>query len=571
MTQPLKILNGEIEVFQTGDTIPVTAGGTGAETASQARTNLGVAIGTDVQAFNANLNAIAAITGTGYLTRTGTNTYAVRDITGTAGRITATNPQGVAGNTVFDLATVANAGGGTFSKLTVDGFGRVTGTSAVVAGDITALVDSVYVNISGDTMTGPLTLFGAPTNSLHATTKQYVDDLFSSGGIAPFDAARLKTTANHTLSGLAAIDGVTPVVGDRILVANQTNPAQNGVYVASATGWTRATDANDSAEFVPARQIFVQEGTQFSNTGWGVSSAVNPTVGTDPITFTQVSGAASYTAGNGLQLTGNQFSVVPQSGQIVVTGSGVGLATSGVAAGTYTKVTVDTFGRVTVGAAATPADIGAQAAHAFLTSLTTAGDGIIVKNGTNTLSRSIAGTAGNIAVTNGNGVGGNPTVNLIATGVVAGTYNNVTVDAFGRVTSASNSIEGSAVVTMTNGMGSSIAIGRAVYVSGDETVSLAVANSGTTKNVVGMVFDGSINAAASGLIATSGAVTATTAQWDAVTGQSGGLTPGAKYYLSNVTAGAITTTAPATGYVCPLGIATSDTTFILNILTTVKL
>ena len=124
---------------------------------------------------------------------------------------------------------------------------------------------------------------------------------------------------------------------------------------------------------------------------------------------------------------------------------------------------------------------------------------------------------------------------------------------------------------MTNGMGSSIAIGRAVYVSGDETVSLAVANSGTTKNVVGMVFDGSINAAASGLIATSGAVTATTAQWDAVTGQSGGLTPGAKYYLSNVTAGAITTTAPATGYVCPLGIATSDTTFILNILTTVKL
>ena len=59
--QPLRLNGGEIENFGSGDTVPVTAGGTGATTATQARTNLALAIGTNVQAWDADLDALAAL------------------------------------------------------------------------------------------------------------------------------------------------------------------------------------------------------------------------------------------------------------------------------------------------------------------------------------------------------------------------------------------------------------------------------------------------------------------------------------------------------------------------------
>ena len=56
------------------------------------------------------------------------------------------------------------------------------------------------------------------------------------------DPCRLATTANDTLSGLAARDGVTPVANDRVLVKNQSTASANGIYVAAAGAWTRAID-----------------------------------------------------------------------------------------------------------------------------------------------------------------------------------------------------------------------------------------------------------------------------------------------------------------------------------------
>ena len=560
---PLKITStGVISRFQSGDTTPVANGGTGAATAAGARTSLGLAIGTDVQAYDADLGAIAAISGTGIAVRTAANTWTTRSIaTASSARITVTNPAGAAGDITLDLATISDAGGGSLLKFTRDSYGRVSGTSAVVAGDLTTLLDATYVNVAGDTMTGALTLSGAPSNALHAATKQYVDDLFATGGIAPFAAVRLKTTANHALSGLSAIDGITPSNGDRILAANQTTASQNGVYVAASGAWSRATDANQSAEFQPARQVFVQEGATFANTGWAVSSAANPTVGTDPITFTQVSGAASYVAGNGLSLTGNTFAAVGVSGRITVGGSGIDLASGIVSPGTYTKLTVDTYGRVTTGTAAVPADIGAQPADATLTALAAFNtNGLLTQTAADTFTgRTLTGTAGRISVTNGNGVSGNPTVDLATTAVTPGTYNSVTVDAYGRVTNGTASSTSVVTDTATNGEASAIAIGRAVYVSAANQVRLANANSASTTNVVALVASTSINSSASGNIAVAGMLEATTTQWDAVTGQSGGLTPGATYFLSNTTAGALTTTAPTSGHVVPVGIALGTT------------
>lgn len=558
--KPLKLHQNEIQRFQTGDTLGIEHGGTGAATAAGARTNLGLEIGSDVQEHSANLDALGSWSAVGHLVYTGSGWVAREIATASASRITVSNGSGAAGNPTIDLATVGSAQALGFRKVAYDAYGRVTSSSAVVASDIRTLVDSVYLALNGGTMTGFLTLHAAPTSANHATTKQYVDDLFSSGGIAPFAAVRAKTTANINIASPGAThDGITLVNGDRLLVASQTTASQNGIYVFSgaSSALTRAADANDPAEFTPARQVFVQSGSQFGNTGWAVGSGPNPVIGTDPITFTQVSGATSYTAGNGLSLSGTQFSAVGVSGEITVTGSGIGLANSGVTAGTYTKVTVDSKGRVTTATQALPADIGAQPIDPTLSALAAFNtNGIMVQTAADTFTaRTITGTAGQITVTNGNGVSGNPTIALATTGVTPGTYNSVTVDDRGRVTGGSVTATNAVTEVMTNGTASAVAIGRAVYISGSGVFTPATANNVATSKVIGFVASTSIAASAAGNVIIDGVIEASAGQWDAVTGQSGGLTPGAEYYLSNVTAGAITTSAPTTGVHAPVGVA----------------
>ena len=125
----------------------------------------------------------------------------------------------------------------------------------------------------------------------------------------------------------------------------------------------------------------------------------------------------------------------------------------------------------------------------------------------------------------------------------------------------------------TNNNAGAIVIGQAVYVDGAGTVDLAQANAAGTKDVLGLVADVSIANAASGNIQSDGLLTATTGQWDAVTGQVGGLTAGSLYYLDPSTPGALTATAPtAVGqFVCPVGRAMSTTEMEITILITVRL
>lgn len=572
--KPLTIDTGELTRFQVGDTVGVEHGGTGATTEAAARSALGLEIGSDVQAYSAQLETLGNWTNTGFLVGDGTGGWLPRQIaTASPSRITVTNGDGVAGNTTLDLATIGSATGTGFYKFAYDAYGRVVSSTAVVAADVRALLDTVYATIANPTFTGTVTLAQDPTSPLQAATKQYVDNLFSSGGIPPFAPAVAKTDTNITLSGSQTIDGVTVIAGDRVLVDAQTDATQNGIYVVSAGAWSRASDADESSEFTPARQIFVQSGTTYANTGWSVGNTSQPTIGTDDITFVQVSGAASYTAGNGLSLTGSVFSAVGVSGQISVTGSGIGLASSGVTPGTFSKVTVDTYGRVTAGDTLVPADIGAQPVDATLTALAAYNtNGFVVQTAADTfVGRSIAGTAGQITVTDGNGSAGNPTIALATTGITAGTYNGITFDVYGRAVSAVPTSSEYTSSPAENGEASAIAIGRAVYVSASGQVKLAVANATGTKDVIGIVADTSISSGAEGKIATSGIVEATTTQWDAVTGQSGGLSFGGKYFLSNTIPGGLTTTIPTSGYVNKVGIALSSTRLKLDIGPVIKL
>lgn len=621
--KPLYINSSGVKtVFQTGDTVGLANGGTGAVDASNARLNLGLVIGTNIQAWDADLDAIAALSATGFAVRTATNTWAQRTLTGPAAgfsitngdgvagnptfaltndlaalealastgfsvrtatdtwaqrsiavsstsRLTVSNGDGVSGNPTLDLATVSNSGTGTFVKLNIDSYGRVTGTAAVGASDITTLVDATYVNTGGDTMTGFLTLNADPTSALHAVTKQYADSI-ASGQIYK-DSVRAATTADiPTLAGGApnTLDGVTLAANDRILVKNQATGSQNGIYVVTTLGtgvngtWTRSTDADTTGELDGGTTVWVNEGTVAGDSGWTITTNGVITVGTTAIAWTQTSGLGQVIAGSGLTKTGNQLDIgTASSARIVINADNIDLATvTNSATGTFQKLTIDTYGRVTGTTAVVSSDITALLDADLNAIAALSGTGIAVRTAADTWAqRTITGTAGRLVVTNGDGVAGNPALDLVSGIATPGTYTSVTVDTYGRVTAGSTVTISQFTISLTNGQGAIINKCQAVYSSASGTVQLAKADAFSTAKFIGLVGDTTIASGAAGNYVINGVMTATTTQWDAVTGQSGGLTTNALYYLSTGTAGSITSTVPTTGYLAPIGVALSTT------------
>ena len=188
-----------------------------------------------------------------------------------------------------------------------------------------------------------LTSVATPTVSTDAANKQYVDDVAQGLNIhaASYAAttANLNATYNNGTSGVGATltnagaqaafatDGTTPSLNDRILVKNQTTTSQNGIYTlttvgSGSTNWvlTRATDFDSAVEIAGGDFTFVDNGTTLANTGWVQVDEVT-TVGTDPIVFQQFSGAGTYTASNGVLLTGTNFTFEPRSGYGLQTGA----------------------------------------------------------------------------------------------------------------------------------------------------------------------------------------------------------------------------------------------------------
>lgn len=122
--------------------------------------------------------------------------------------------------------------------------------------------------------------------------------------------------------------------------------------------------------------------------------------------------------------------------------------------------------------------------------------------------------------------------------------------------------------SVTNGEGATaIVIGAPVYASGADTVKRAQANAKATAKLAGLGMDASIAAAATGNIITGGILVATTTQWDAVAGTTGGLAFGTHYFLDPANAGKITATPPTTVGQCNVlvGIALSTTELELQI------
>jgi len=371
--------------------LAVADGGTGGSTPSDARTNLGLAIGSDVQAYDAGLLSIAGLTTVAdrMIYATASDTYAVTPLTAFARTLLddadQATMQATLGLTVgtdvqaFDtelaalagLTSAANAlpyftGSGTADVTTLSAFGRtliddasasaarttlglVIGTDvqaqdaelAAIAG-LTSAADQVpYFTGSGTAGLTSFTSYGRtvvglanaaalmadlsgnagadfsmnsnkitnvtdPTAAQDAATKAYVDSVAS--GLDVKDSVVVVATSNLTLSGEQTIDGVLTST-DRILVTGQTTPAENGIYVTAAGAWSRATDADADAEVTAGLFVWVTEGTTYADTGWVLTTNDPITVDTTALSFSQFSGAGQITAGNGLAKSGNTLSV----------------------------------------------------------------------------------------------------------------------------------------------------------------------------------------------------------------------------------------------------------------------
>lgn len=211
----------------------------------------------------------------------------------------------------------------------IDSAGRIAASAVTDAelGHLSGVTSSVQTQIdgklslSGGTMTGALSLSGSPSASLHAASKGYVDSV--SQGVSPKEPVACASTANLTLSGEQTIDGVS-TSASRVLVKNQSTASQNGIYVSAAGAWSRAADMDAWDETVGAF-IFVSGGTTQASTGWASTTETGGTIGTTAVTFVQMSAPGAYTAGSGLTLAGNQFSLTP----LTASQLGSGTANSG--------------------------------------------------------------------------------------------------------------------------------------------------------------------------------------------------------------------------------------------------
>jgi len=198
------------------------------------------------------------------------------------------------------LATV-NSNVGTYTKITINAKGLATAGSQASLSDLSSPTGSF--SMGSQLLTNLLD----PVSAQDAATKNYVDNIAQ--GLDPKASCLVASTANiTTLSGLLTIDGVTVAAGDRVLVKNQTAQAENGIYVASASAWTRSTDADTWAELVSAF-TFIESGSTQADTSWVCTVDAGGTIGTTPVTWVQFGAASSYTAGTGLTLSGNQFSI----------------------------------------------------------------------------------------------------------------------------------------------------------------------------------------------------------------------------------------------------------------------
>lgn len=274
-----------------------------------------------------------AIGGVGsFVDTASTQTLTNKDLTATSNSFTAAT---ASQSGVVELATntEANAGTDAFRAVTPANLGAFTGNANITTvGTIstgvwsgTKLVAGKVPNIEDLTVGGDLAMgnnkitgLADPTSASGAATKSYVDAVKT--GLDVKDSVRVATTADlgvnwPNLGSSVTIDNVSLATGDRVLVKNQTDASENGIYryeqSGSADDFIRTTDADNSpaGEVTSGMFTFVEEGTANADSGWVLTTDGAITLGSTNLAFSQFSGAGQVTAGDGLSKTGNTLEV----------------------------------------------------------------------------------------------------------------------------------------------------------------------------------------------------------------------------------------------------------------------
>jgi hypothetical protein len=388
--------------------------------------------------------------------------------------------------------------------------GSVPYQSGAGATTFLAAGTGVLVNAGGNpsySMTPSLTsvtVAGNPTVALQVATKQYVDGLVSSGLTyhaavqyeVPSTTGNLTATYNQpggpgvgvgatlTNNGTKAAfapDGPTAIVGDRILIYNQTNAFENGIYEVTTVGtpdpggtnWvlTRTADADTYALKDPnglgeGDAFFITSGNTGKGETYEVSTQGVITFGTTAINFVQISSAQVYSAGTGLTLTGTVFSL---TSPVATTLGGTGLTsftTNGAVYATSTSaLTTGTLPTASGGTGQTSYTNGqlliGKTDGTLAKASLTAGTGISVTGGDGTVTVTNSAPDQVVSITGGTNIS------------VTGSYPSFTVSASGGGTVTSVDVSGG-----TTGLTFS---GGPVTAAGTITMAgtLAIANGGT--------------------------------------------------------------------------------------------
>lgn len=408
-------------------------------------------VGNPTLALANDLGAVEGLTSTGFGVRTAADTWATRSIEGTAGNIVVTGGSGATANPVVNLATLSiPTTAGSFLKFDYDTYGRVTSVLAVAESDITALVDDVYVNVNGDTMTGTLVMSndahitlptpsGGFTSANDVINKNYVDNLVSGiswkepvdsvgtslPGTATTGQRFLNTTDNKIYTATAPNTwdaGVSPAANWAVF-----DKATDGAYTydADTTSWVQFTGAGQVAAGVGLSKT---GNTLDVNLGAGIYEMPTDEVGVDA--YSPATMALSFS------VSGVRDDTPPTNGQLSIFTSATGGVEGGIG-NAATELALDFVGMPTKSAAVEGEDFVAfynvdATDHETVTFSELFQDldvpygitatGLIARTGADAYaSRTIgvdgAGAKDGLTIQNGDGVGGNPTIGLDIVGL----------------------------------------------------------------------------------------------------------------------------------------------------------